>query len=187
MPIPYALARGCRYVVSSMTPPTTLTRRSLLRTGALVTAATLVGLRPWAAARAQAAASHLRRSSYGGLVGKRFAAGSVDLRLISVADVAGAAADASLAGSEDAFVLTFSGPLDPVLETGTHTLSNAKFGEFDLFLSPVGLPRRDQRYEAVIDRSVAAPIREGDRGLRASTLQTRRNRRPLRRLRRHAP
>jgi hypothetical protein len=133
---------------------TTLTRRSLLRTGALATAATFTGLRPWAAARAQAAASHLRRSSYAGLRGARFAAGSVDLRLISVADVAGAGADAALAGSDDAFVLTFSGQLDSVLEAGTHTLRNARLGTFELFLSPVGLPRRDQRYEAVIDRSV---------------------------------
>ena len=140
-----------------MTPSTTLTRRSLLRTGALATAATFAGLGPWAAARAAAAGSHLLRSSYTGLVGQRFAAGSVALRLLSVADVAGAAGNRSLVGSEDAFVLTFSGPLDPALEAGTHTLRNAALGTFELFLSPVGKPRKDQRYEAVVDRSVGAP------------------------------
>ena len=139
---------------ASMTPSATLTRRSLLRTGALAAAATFAGLRPWAAARAEAAASHLLRSSYTGLVGQRFAAGSVELRLLSVADVAGAASDKSLAGSVDAFVLTFSGPFEPALAAGTHTLRNAALGTFALFLSPVGKPRRDQRYEAVIDRSV---------------------------------
>jgi hypothetical protein len=140
-----------------MTPTTTITRRSLLRTGALATAATFAGLRPWAAARAEAAASHLRRSSYTGLVGQRFAVGAVELRLLSVADVAGAAANRSLAGSQDAFVLTLSGPLDRVLEAGTHTVSNAELGKFELFVAPVGRPRRDRRYEAVIDRSVGAP------------------------------
>jgi hypothetical protein len=134
-----------------------LTRRSLLRTGALATAATLVGLKPWAPARARGAASHLVRSSYAGLVGQRFAAGSVELRLLSVADVAGAAVDPSLAGSEDAFELTFSGPLEPVLDAGTHTLTNAGLGTFELFLSPVEQPRDDRRYEAVVDRSVGAP------------------------------
>jgi hypothetical protein len=140
-----------------MSPTATVTRRSLLRTGALATAATFTGLRPWTAARAQAAASHLVRSSYASLVGKRFVVGSVALRLLSVADVAGAAGNPSLAGSQDAFVLTFSGPLDPALEARTHTLSNAALGKFELFLSPVGIPHGDRRYEAVIDRSVSAP------------------------------
>jgi hypothetical protein len=140
-----------------MSASITLTRRSLLRTGALATAATLVGLERWAPARARAAASHLVRSSYAGLVGQRFAAGPVELRLLSVADVAGAAGDPSLAGSEDAFVLTFSGRLDAALEAGTHTLSNAELGTFELFLSPVEQPRDDRRYEAVVDRSVGVP------------------------------
>ena len=140
-----------------MTASASLTRRSLLRAGAAATAATLVGLRPWAPARAAAAAGHLRRSSYAGLVGQRFAAGSVALELLSVADVAGAALDRSLTGSEDAFVLTFSGPLEPALEAGTHTLSNAALGKFELFMSPVEKPHRDRRYEAVVDRSVGVP------------------------------
>ena len=140
-----------------MSSSITITRRSLLRMGAAASAATLVGLRPWASARAAAATSHLLRSSYAGLVGECFAAGSVELRLLSVADVAGAAVDPSLAGSEDAFVLTFSGPLEPTLDAGAYTLSNAELGTFELFTSPVEQPREDQRYEAVVDRSVGAP------------------------------
>jgi hypothetical protein len=137
-----------------MSSSTSLTRRTLLRTGAIATA-TLVGLRPWAPAHAAAAPGHLLRSSYTGLEGRRVAAGPVELRLLSVSDVAGAAVDRSLRGSEDAFALTFSGPLETVLGAGTHSLRNADLGAFELFLSPIEQPRADRRYEAVIDRSVA--------------------------------
>jgi hypothetical protein len=136
-----------------------LTRRSLLRLGAGASAGTLVGIRPWATASAAAAgapAVHLLRSSYTGLTGQSFALASGKLRLLSVSDVAGAAVDKSLVGTEDAFVLAFSHPLDAVLEAGTHTLSHAELGGFELFVSPVGRPRGDRRYEAVIDRSVSA-------------------------------
>ena len=80
--------------------------------------------------------------------------GSVELQLQSISDVAGAALDASLEGSEDAFVLTFSGPLAQPLESGTHTLSHPELGTFELFISPIERPSTDCRYEAVIDRSV---------------------------------
>jgi hypothetical protein len=140
-----------------MSCPITMTRRSLLRVGAATTATTIVGLRPWAPARASAGPCHPVRSSYAGRVGQRFAAGSVGLELLSVADVAGAAAHRRLAGSEHAFVLTFAGPLSSELEAGTHTLSNVELGTFELFVSPVEQPREDRRYEAVIDRSVRAP------------------------------
>jgi Domain of unknown function (DUF6916) len=135
--------------------PKTLTRRTLLRTGAAAAAATMLGLRPWAAAPAAAASGgHLVRSAYAGLVGRRFAVGSAKLRLKSISDVAGAARDASLVGSEDAFVLTFSGPLAQPLESGTHTLRHPDLGTFELFISPVKRPSTDCLYEAVIDRSV---------------------------------
>jgi len=136
-----------------------LSRRSLLRLGAAASAGTFVGIRPWAAASAAAAggpAVHLLRSSYAGLTGQSFTLASGKLRLLSVSDVAGAAVDKSLAGTEEAFVLAFSRPLDAALEAGTHTLSSADLGAFELFVSPVGRPRRDRRYEAVIDRSVGA-------------------------------
>jgi hypothetical protein len=133
-----------------------LTRRSLLRTGT-VAAAALVGLRPWAAARAEAAPSHLLRSSYAGLVGRRFTTGPVELRLLSVSDLAGARVQSSLVGSEDAFALAFSGPLGTPLDAGTHTVHSAELGTFELFVVPVEQPRSDRRYEAVVDRSVGAP------------------------------
>jgi hypothetical protein len=115
----------------------------------------MLGMRPWAAAPAAASSGrHLVRSSYTGLVRRRFAAGSAELRLQSISDVAGAALDASLAGSEDAFVLTFSGRLAQPLESGIHTLRHPDLGTFELFISPVKRPSADCRYEAVIDRSV---------------------------------
>ena len=114
----------------------------------------MLGLRPWAAAPAVAAGPHLVRSSWAGLVQQSFAVGSVELRLHAVADVAGAARDRSLKGSEDAFALTFSGPAAEALESGIHTLSHPALGPFELFISPVERPGTDRIYEAVIDRSV---------------------------------
>jgi hypothetical protein len=134
-------------------PELPLTRRSLLHAGALGAAATFVGLQPWAAAPAAAAPGHLRRSSYIGLVGEGFSVGSADLRLLSIDDLAGATVDKSLAGSEDAFVLAFSGPLDAALEGGTHSVSHPALGRFELFVSEVGQPQFERRHEAVIDRS----------------------------------
>ena len=137
-----------------MQPALTLTRRSLVRAGALAVAATLVGLRPWAAAPAAAAPGHLLRSSYEGLAGEGFRVGSADLRLLSVDDLAGAAVERSLAGSEDAFVLVFAGPLDAALDGGTHSVTHPALGGFELFVSEVERPQSERRYEAVIDRSV---------------------------------
>jgi hypothetical protein len=137
-----------------------ITRRSLLRTGATATAAVAAGVRPWSVATAAAAApvGPLRRSDYAGLTGSDFAV--VDgttparLRLVSVADVSGAAHQASLRGSEDAFALSFTG--DARLPSGIHTLAHAQLGRFDLFVSPVGV-EADRGYEVVVDRSVGAP------------------------------
>ena len=140
-----------------MRPALTITRRSLIRAGALGAAASLVALRPWAAAPAAAAPGHLRRSSYVGLVGERFRVGSIDLRLLSVDDLAGAAVDTSLACSEDAFVLAFAGALGAPLAGGTHSVTHLALGGFELFISGVGRPGSERRYDAVIDRSVRGP------------------------------
>jgi hypothetical protein len=135
----------------------TLTRRSLIRAGTFTAAASLVGLRSWAPAPAVAAPGHLRRSSYAGRVGDSFRVGPVDLRLLSVDDLGGAAVDRSLAGSEDAFALAFSGPLAAALEGGTHSVTHPALGGFELFVSEVERPHSERRYEAVIDRSVRGP------------------------------
>ncbi len=137
-----------------MTLPPNLTRRALLGAGA-AGAATLAGLRT--AAPAAAGPGHLVRSAYAGLTGQRIAAGPVALRLLSVADVAGAAVDARLTGSQDAFALAFSGPLGQPLPAGIHTFRHPSLGAVELFVSPVETPRADRRYEVVVDRSVGVP------------------------------
>jgi Domain of unknown function (DUF6916) len=139
---------GCH--VDSSLDSALLTRRALLRAGAVTTAATMLGV----CAQAVAAGNHLVRSSYTGLAQRSFAVGSVDLQLRSISDVAGAALQPSLVASENAFVLTFSGPLATPLASGTHTLRHRAFGTFDLFISPITRPSTHCRYEAVIDRSV---------------------------------
>jgi hypothetical protein len=137
-----------------------LTRRSLLQAGATTGAGIVVGLRPWSAAPAAAAAtpSFLRRSSYTTLVRRDFAvagaAAPVVLNLLGVADVAGARTTKRLAGSEDAFALSFSGPVATPLESGTHTVRHPDLGTFRMFVTEVGRPAGNRRYEAVVDRSI---------------------------------
>src|SRR5688572_32399745 len=133
-----AIALSGRPCQLSMSHPATrqsrtLTRRTLLRDGAAATAAALLGGAIWASAPAVASGSHLRRSSYTGLVGQSFQADSVELSLLSVSDVAGAKSAKSLAGSEDAFVLTFSGARNASLKPGTHRFRHSRLGEFELF------------------------------------------------------
>ena len=111
----------------------------------------------WAAAPAAAAPGHLLRSTYDRLAGDVFRVGSVELRLLSVDDLAGAAVEKSLVSSEDAFVLAFAGPLDTGLEGGTHSVTHPALGTFELFVSEVGRPHFERRYEAIIDRSVRGP------------------------------
>jgi hypothetical protein len=135
-----------------------LTRRSLLRAGAGAGAAVAIGVRPWAAAAATAGtAGYLTRSAYAGLEGTSFNVETggehVVLRLEAVADVAGAATRRSLAGSDDTFALTFSGPLAQPLDSGIHSLSHPALGSFELFASPVDQPEGSRRYEVVVDRS----------------------------------
>jgi hypothetical protein len=134
------------------------TRRSLLKAGAAAAAGALLGGRPWAPAAARAASEvppELRRSSYAGLVGTSFAVvgAGVALTLRSVDDVAGAGSNRDLAGSDDAFVLTFSGPQAGGPAQGVHALRHGALGNFELFLSPVGSPA-DASYAVVVDRSV---------------------------------
>jgi hypothetical protein len=139
-----------------MNETTGLTRRSLLCAGATAGAAVALGVKPWAAAAA--GPGYLTRSGYAGLEGTHFTvetgAKPVVLRLESVADVAGAASRRALIGSDDAFALTFSGPLATPLDSGIHTLHHPRLGSFDLFSSPVDTPEGDRTYEVVVDRSV---------------------------------
>jgi hypothetical protein len=135
------------------------TRRTLLRTSGAAALLSLLGIEAARPARARAdstsdAPAYLRRAGYAGLQGQSFAAGAAALKLLDVSDLGRAADERSLAGADDAFSLSFSGPTSQPLSQGTHTLHHPRLGSFELFLVPVDQPAGDQRYEAVIDRTV---------------------------------
>jgi hypothetical protein len=136
-----------------------VTRRSLLATGGLAGAAFAAGLKPWAPASADAATDtppYLIRSSYQSLSTNSFGTSlrgdTADLTLLSVNDLTAAATDKSLAGSEDAFSLTFSSSAPLTAEI--HTFSHPDLGVFDLFVGPV---ENKGQYEVLVNRSVNAP------------------------------
>jgi hypothetical protein len=143
-----------------MNEPIGLTRRSLIYGGATAGVAVAIGMRPPGAAAlvTAGAASPLTRSAYVGLEGTTFTvatgAAPVKLRLESVADLASAETKRALVGSDDAFALTFTGPLSDPLDSGIHTLHHPSLGSFELFSSPVDDADAVQRYEIVVDRSV---------------------------------
>jgi hypothetical protein len=118
-----------------------------------------VGIRPWAAQAATApdTPSYLLRSSYLSLSTQSFGASlrgaTSDLTLQAVGDLPAAAhADKALAGSEDAFALSFTS--SSALAPQIHTFSHPDLGVFDLFIAPV---ENQGRYEVVVNRSVNAP------------------------------
>jgi hypothetical protein len=136
-----------------------VTRRSLLASGGLAGAAIAVGFRPLAKAQAATSAdtpSYLLRSSYGSLSTRSFGTSlrgqTSDLTLQAVEDLTAAATDKSLAGSEDAFALSFTS--SSPLAAEIHTFSHPDLGVFDLFVAPV---EDKGRYEVVVNRSVNAP------------------------------
>jgi hypothetical protein len=130
-----------------------------LQAGGLAGAAALVGIRPWAPASASAAAAadgtpaHLLRSSYVWIKDPKFVVGGATLlELVAVSDLPAAAAVKELAGSEDAFALTFYGPAG--VEQGTHAVVNSELGPFDIFLAADSAGGTS--YTAVVNRSVGA-------------------------------
>jgi hypothetical protein len=139
-----------------------LTRRSLLRTAAGASAATLG---PWTVATAAEAASpsYLRRSTYlwahrrgySARVGGR----RVALRLLSAT------------GRENAFALTFAGPAGVPLPSGIISLRHPEIGTFALFVSPVDSLRGGRRYQVIVDRrmSLATARRRAPRRRRRGT------------------
>jgi len=92
----------------------TVTRRRFVQAGGAAAAGLYLSGLP-AIASAASGPAHLRRSAYSGRVGTTFQAVSVTgatvaLRLTGVADLARATQTRSLAGRDDAFALTFTGP-----------------------------------------------------------------------------
>jgi hypothetical protein len=130
---------------------TALTRRGLLRAGGVAGAAAVVGVKPWAdaAAATGSAPSPLHRSSYTTLGDTSFSADGVALQLVAVSDLPVAATHKALAGSEEAFALTFEGPNAQQL-SGMYKLANRELGAHELCIVPVEQPGATQRYEVVV-------------------------------------
>jgi hypothetical protein len=139
--------------------PTLTRRRLVLAGGTAVAGLYAMGGVP-AAAAALSTPAYLRRSSYAGRVGTSFSAVSATgaaakLRLTTVADLARVRQTPSLAGRDDAFALTFSGPSGAPLGSGILRLRHPSLGWVSLFASAVGRPAREQLYEVVVDRAAA--------------------------------
>ena len=133
-----------------------LTRRRLVQSGgAAVAGLCVLGGLP-AEALASSGPPHLRRSLWATRTGRAFPAvgasgGTGKLHLIEVADLARAKTTPALAGREDAFALTFSGP--PGLGSGIASLRHPTLWWVSVFITPVGPATTEQRYEAVVDRA----------------------------------
>src|SRR3954454_21867216 len=129
-----------------MTAPTPagasdLTRRQALQAGGSAAAAAVVFLHPWTTAIARAAdgsdvPKHLLRSAWRDLSDRELRAGGVTLRLEAVGDLPAAPYVSSLVDSEDAFLLTFSGPRS--IDSGGAPLRvrHDELGTFDIAVGP---------------------------------------------------
>ena len=78
---------------------------------------------------------------------------STTLRLAAVADLERAAQTRSLAGRDDAFALTFSGPSGTPLRSGIAKLRHPSLGWVSLFITPFGRATAGQLYEVIVDRA----------------------------------
>ena len=130
-----------------------LTRRQALQAGGTAAAAAIVFLHPWASAVASAAdgsdvPKHLLRSSWRDLRDPELRAGNIVLRFESVEDLPAAPNVASLVDSEDAFMLTFSGPKSIDTQGAPLTIRHAELGTFDIAVGTGG----DGHYNAVVNR-----------------------------------
>jgi hypothetical protein len=132
-----------------------LTRRQALQAGGTAAAAAIVFLHPWTGAVARAGDGtesvprHLLRSSWRGLSDRELHAGDFTLRLESVSDLPAASEVAYLADSEDAFLLTFSGPKSVGAQDVPLRVKHAELGTFDIAIGPGG---EHGRYYAVVNR-----------------------------------
>jgi hypothetical protein len=137
----------------------TLTRRRLIQIGGGAVAAVYLGGLTGTAAAAGVPGA-LKRSSYASLIGTPFTATAVTgaaatLTLTEVADLARARSEPVLAGRDDAFALSFSGPTAAVLDGGIHELAHPTLGRFSVFIAPVDRAESSQSYEVVVDRTVS--------------------------------
>jgi hypothetical protein len=114
-----------------------ISRRRLLQLGC---AAAVVAAAPMATDHLLQAAPPMHRSTWLPLVGERFAVDTTRLRLEEVR------------GRDDTFALLFHGARLPRLEQAVRRIAHPAVGAVDLLIVPVGIGRRGQDYEVVINR-----------------------------------
>jgi hypothetical protein len=143
-----------------LSPTSLSSRRQLLRAGATGVAAVAVGAH-WSLIEGVASAAPLppalMRSTWTALHDPRLTAATGDTRLalelVRVADLPVASVLTGLRGSDEAFVLEFTGPAG--LPQGIVALSSPELGSAVLYLGPIAESTSGpQRYEAVVDRTV---------------------------------
>ena len=101
---------------------------------------------------------HLLRSSWRDLSDPELRAGIATFRLESVSDLPAAPNVASLVDSEDAFLLTFSGPKAIASPGVPMHVRHAELGSFDIAVGPGG----DGHYHAVVNRGAQQPGEPAD-------------------------
>lgn len=155
-----------RALESTISKQRGLSRRQVLRAGAVMSAAASIPAFPSLAAAAPRRLPRFRRSSYLRLsvrnrtfYGRQVGSARWSrMRLVVVGDLPSAQTVSTLRRHEHAFALQFEGPAGGTQQT--YEFRHARFGRFHLFMSPAGTrPDGRQRYEALIDRS-HGPTRE---------------------------
>jgi uncharacterized protein DUF6916 len=148
--------------MSAAEPRSGMTRATLLKAGAAA-ALTLAGGGASEAFAARAVPRHVRRSSWGPLVGRTVEARigrmrSVRLRVVAVEDLAsGPVPITALIGNEDSFSVVLRGPRSPRLGQGVVPIRHPALGTAPLLLVPARAGKSGQDYVVTVNR--ARPLR----------------------------
>jgi hypothetical protein len=143
-------------------PGSGITRGTLLKAGAAA-ALTLAGGGAAEALAARGVPRHVRRSSWGPLVGRTVEARlgrmrSLRLRVVAVEDLAsGPVPITALIGSDDAFSVVLRGPRTPALGQRVVPIRHPKLGTAPLLLVPARAGKSGQDYVVTVNR--ARPLR----------------------------
>lgn len=145
-----------------------ISRRHMIKTGALAGAASMVPefvsaasstVRVTISPAVERAASFPTRSSFAAQVDSMFSVRGrslrpMRLRLAGVDDLPSAKATGT-SGHEETFAVHFEGPVTARLGQGTYHLSHGSLGDLEMFLVPIERPGKLQVYEAIFNRQTA--------------------------------
>jgi hypothetical protein len=134
----------------------TVTRRALLRAGAIGIACVALPLRLIDAVAAQATSSNTwTYSQYSKLVGSTFrvtlsSGSTTQVKLIAASNLMPSGSPTT--SGPQCFALTFSGGLSPQLGDGTENLYNSKLGSVRMYIAPGTATSTAQHYTAIVNR-----------------------------------